>query len=421
MAMTPPRTPDPAAQRELDVVVFGATGFVGRLLAAHLAEHAPEGVRIGLAGRSADKLATVRSGLPARAQEWPLVVADAQDPASLADLASRTRVVATTVGPYTRYGLPLVQACAEAGTDYADLTGEVLFVRQSIDRFHEVAERTGARIVHACGFDSVPSDLAVLLLAEQARADGAGELQDTVLHLVSMKGGVSGGTIDSARAQLEATASDGSLKHLLDDPYSLSPDRAAEPELGDERDRMIPGREPLLDRWVAPFVMAPFNTRIVRRSNSLTGWQYGRRFRYREVMGVGTSPLAPALAAGVTAGVAVGMAGMAFGPTRKVLDRVLPSPGDGPSEKARRNGHFRVEVVSRTSTGARYTSTVAAKGDPGYAATAVMQGESALCLALDRDRLPDAAGVLTPATAMGSALADRLRAQGFEISVRRDA
>lgn len=407
-------------ERDLDVVVFGATGFVGGLLAAHLAEHAPEGVRIGLAGRSADKLARVRDGLPERAADWPLLAADAADPVSLTTLARQTRVVATTVGPYARYGLPLVEACAEAGTDYCDLTGEVLFVRQSIDRFDEAAKASGARIVHACGFDSIPSDLGVLAAAEQARADGEGELEDTVLHVVSMKGGVSGGTIDSARAQLEAVSKDGSLKKLVFDPYSLSPDRSAEPELGDERDRTTPGKEPLLDRWVAPFVMAPFNTRIVRRSNALSDWSYGRRFRYREVMGVGSSPLAPVLATGITAGLGAGMAGLAFAPTRKLLDKVLPKPGEGPSEQARRNGHFRIEVVTRTSTGARYTATVAAKGDPGYAATAVMQGESALCLALDRERLPDAAGVLTPATAMGDALADRLRAQGFEISVRRD-
>lgn len=407
--------------RDLDVVVFGATGFVGRLLAGHLAAHAPEGVRIGLAGRSADKLAATRADLPPRAADWPLLVADVQDPASLREMARRTRVVATTVGPYARYGLPLVEACALAGTDYCDLTGEVLFVRESIDRFHETARQSGARIVHSCGFDSVPSDLGVLAVADQARADGAGELQDTVLDVVSLKGGVSGGTIDSARSQLEAVAQDSALKKLVLDPYSLSPDRGAEPDPGDARDRMLPGRDPQLGRWVAPFVMSAFNTRIVRRSNALTDWSYGRGFRYREVMSVGSSPLAPVLATGVTVGLAAGMAGLAFGPTRRVLDRVLPKPGDGPSEQARAKGHFRVEVVTTTSTGARYVATVAAKGDPGYAATAVMQGESALCLALDRDRLPAAAGVLTPATAMGTALADRLRAQGFQISVRRDA
>ena len=407
--------------RDHDVVVFGATGFVGRLLAAHLAEHAPDDARIALAGRSAEKLERVARELPERARDWPRLVADVQDPASLERLARSARVVATTVGPYLRYGLPLVQACAVAGTDYCDLTGEVLFVRQSIDRFHETARTSGARIVHACGFDSVPSDLAVLLAAEQAKADGEGELEGTVLHVVSMKGGVSGGTIDSARAQVEAVSADGDAKRLVADPYSLSPDRSAEPDLGDERDRMTVGKDPDLGRWTGPFVMAPFNTRIVRRSNALSGWSYGRRFRYREVMGFGASPVAPLLATGVTAGLAAGLAGMSFGPTRAVLDRILPSPGEGPGEAARRSGHFRIEVVARTSTGARYTATVAAKGDPGYAATAVMQGESALCLALDRDRLPDAAGVLTPATAMGAALADRLRARGFEISVLRDA
>jgi short subunit dehydrogenase-like uncharacterized protein len=211
------------------------------------------------------------------------------------------------------------------------------------------------------------------------------------------------------------------MRRLVADPYSLSPDRSAEPELGDEQDRLTVTKDPELGRWTGSFVMAPFNTRIVRRSNALTGYAYGRRFRYREVMGYGRSPLAPLVAAGVTTGLAAGMAGMAFGPTRRLLDKVLPAPGTGPSEAVRERGHFRIEVVARTSTGARYTATVAAKGDPGYAATAVMQGESALCLVLDRDRLPERAGVLTPATAMGSALADRLRAQGFEITVRRDS
>ena len=416
--MSAPRDPDVG---DLDVVVFGASGFVGRLLPAHLAGAAPDGLRIGLAGRSADRLAAVRAGLPARAADWPLVVADVQDAASLAELAGRARVVATTVGPYQRHGLPLVAACATAGTDYVDLTGEVLFVRQSIDRWHTVAVESGARIVHACGFDSVPSELGVLLCAEQAAAEGAGTLEDTVLHVKSAAGGFSGGTIDSMRAQLDAVAGDPALRRLVADPYSLSPDRSAEPELGDEQDRLTVTKDPELGRWTGSFVMAPFNTRIVRRSNALTGYAYGRRFRYREVMGYGRSPLAPLVAAGVTTGLAAGMAGMSFGPTRALLDRVLPAPGTGPTQQVRERGHFRIEVVARTSTGARFTATVAAKGDPGYTATAVMQGESALCLALDRDRLPDRAGVLTPATAMGLPLADRLRAQGFEIGVRRDA
>ena len=406
--------------RDLDVVVFGATGFVGRLTAEHLAAAAPRDVRIGLAGRSRDRLQAVRDGLGDRAADWPLLVADSADDASLARLAGATTVVATTVGPYARYGLPLVRACAAAGTHYADLTGEVLFVRRSIDAAHETAVGTGARIVHSCGFDSVPSDLGVLLAAEQARADGAGELTDTTLLLVSARGGVSGGTVDSVRGLVDEARSSGEARRLLADPYSLSPDRPAEPDLGGERDSFGVRRESALDgRWTAPFVMASFNTRIVRRSNALTGWAYGRGFRYREVMGVGRSPLAPVLAGAVAAGVGGLLAGLALPPTRFVLDRVLPAPGEGPGEKARQAGHFRTETTAGTTGGARYRATVAAKGDPGYAATAVMLGESALALALDGERLPDRAGVLTPATGIGQPLVDRLRDAGMTLEVER--
>jgi short subunit dehydrogenase-like uncharacterized protein len=407
--------------RDLDIVVFGASGFVGRLLAGHLARAAPAGLRIGLAGRSADRLSAVRDGLGPRAADWPLVVADVQDAGSLAELAGRARVVATTVG-----AVPALWPAAGRGLRHRrdrlrrpDRRGAVR-APEHRSLGHGGGE-SGARIVHACGFDSVPSELGVLLCAEQAAAEDAGTLEDTVLQVKALNASVSGGTIDSMRVELDAVATDPAMRRLMADPYSLSPDRTAEPALGDEQDRYTVTRDPELGRWTGSFVMAPFNTRIVRRSNALSGYAYGRRFRYREVMGYGRSPLAPVLAAGFTAGLAATLAGMSFGPTRAVLDRVLPAPGSGPSEAARDRGYFRMEVVARTSTGARFTATVAAKGDPGYKATAVMQGESALCLALDRDRLPERAGVLTPATAMGLALADRLRAQGFEISVRRDA
>lgn len=405
-----------STERDLDLVLHGATGFVGRLTAAHLAAHAPPDVRIGLSGRDAGRLAAARDALGERARDWPLLVTDAHDDDALAALAAQTRVVATTVGPYARHGLPLVQACAAAGTHYADLAGEVLFVRRSIDAAHEAAAASGARIVHACGFDAVPSDLGVLLLAERAEADGAGALADTTLELRTIRGGVSGGTIDSLRNQVDEVAADATQRRLAADPYALSPDRAAEPDLGDESDLVGVVRHPLLERWVAPFVMAPFNTRIVRRSNALQDWRYGRRFRYDEVMGAGDTPFAPVLAAG-TAGIAAVTGGMAFGPTRAVLDRILPAPGDGPGERARRTGRFRVDVHTRTTRGGRYTATAAASGDPGYAATAVMLGESALALALDAERLPAATGVLTPATGLGMVLVERLRGQGFTLSV----
>ena len=402
---------------ELDVVVYGATGFVGRLTAEHLAEHAPDGARIGLAGRSLPRLMAVRDGLGPRAADWPLLVADSGDRAALDEMVGRTKVVATTVGPYLKYGAELAAACAESGTHYCDLTGEALFVRDVADRNHETATRTGARIVNACGFDSIPSDLGVLMLHERAVADGAGDLEDTVLVVEAVRGGISGGTLDSMRTVIDEMKGDAAKRKVLLDPYALSPDRSAEPELG-ERDGMGVKREADLDgTWTAPFVMAVFNTRIVRRSNALTGWAYGRRFRYREVVGTGRSPLAPLLAGATAVGTAGLGIGMALPPTRWVLDRVLPSPGEGPSESTRTNGFFRVRVRTRTSSGRRYDSVVAAQGDPGYAATAVMLGESALCLALDGDRLPTAAGVLTPATAMGAALVDRLRAAGFTMTV----
>jgi short subunit dehydrogenase-like uncharacterized protein len=407
-----------SAERELDIVLYGATGFVGALTAKYLAEHAPADARIGLGGRSPDKLERLRDRLGKRAAEWPIVVADSSDEAAVGELAKRTRTVATTVGPYAKYGMPLLGACAEAGTHYADLTGEALFMRQAIDRFHSVAAGTGARIVHACGFDSIPSDLGVQTLHEAVRADGDGELGETTTVVVGLRGGVSGGTVDSLRGMLDEARRSKEARRLLLDPYSLSPDRDAEPDHGAERDISGVSRDSGTGRWLAPFIMASLNTRVVRRSNSLQGWAYGRGFRYREVLSTGSDLLAPAKAAAVAGGLGAIVAGMSFPPTRAVLDRVLPSPGEGPGEEARRKGFFKFEISTRTPSGARYVATAAGQGDPGYQATAVMFGESALCLALDGSRLPEAAGVLTPATAMGSVLADRLRAAGQTYEAR---
>jgi short subunit dehydrogenase-like uncharacterized protein len=404
--------------RELDVVVFGATGFTGRLVAGYLAAHAPAGVRVGLAGRSADRLAGVRAELGEAAAAWPLVVADSADPASLAALARAARVVVSTVGPYRRQGLALVEACATAGTDYTDLTGEVLFIRDSIDRCHEAAAQTGARIVHSCGFDSVPSDLGVLLLHQAAGADGAGALRDTTLVVTALKGGVSGGTLASMMDQLDEVRAAPGLGRLVDDPYALSPDRDAEPDLGDERDLGRLSYDAALRMWLGPFAMAGINTRVVRRSNALQGWAYGREFRYREVTGFGSGPAAPLRGTAVSAAFRSLEAGLAFGPSRALLGRLLPSPGQGPSDKARRTGYFRIQVHTRTESGTRYLAAVEAQGDPGYAATSVMLSQSALCLALDRDRLPARAGVLTPAAAMGAPLISRLSTAGLTLTAR---
>src|SRR3954453_16722517 len=410
-----------ADTRTHDLVVYGATGFVGRLTAAYLAEHAPDGARIALAGRSRERLEGVRNRLGGRAVNWPVLVADSFDRAALDEIARSACTVATTVGPYAKYGMALVGACADAGTHYADLTGEVLFIRETAQRFSQPARRSGARIVHSCGFDSIPSDLGVQILHDRVRADGEGELEDTTFVLAGVKGAISGGAYASLKAGIDDLRRHPALRKIVDEPYSLTPDREKEPDLGKEPDLHGPLREDELGGWMAPFVMASFNTRVVRRSNALQDWAYGRRLRYRELMRTGPGPVGLAKAAGITAGLGVAVGTIALPPTRALVDRFLPAPGEGPSEKTRSNGYFRIEVHTRTSTGARYVAHVAAQGDPGYAATAVMLGESALSLALDGDKLPVAAGVLTPATAMNGALADRLRAAGFSLEVSRQA
>ena len=414
-----------AEQREFDIVLYGATGFVGKLTAEYLARRGGD-ARIALAGRSPDKLLAVRESLGESAASWPILNADASSPSSLNDMAARTRVVVTTVGPYSRYGLPLVAACAAAGTDYADLTGEATFVRQSIDDYHKEAVDTGARIVHACGFDSVPSDMSVFALYRRAEQDGTGELGDTNFVVRAMRGGVSGGTAASGVEIFRASSNDPNTRRLLEDPYTLTQDRAVEPELGAQPD--LPwrrGREiaPELEgTWTTGFFMALYNTRIVRRSNGLLDYAYGKRFRYAEHMSVGSSVLAPVISAVASAAnngvVALGTRFFRFVP-RRLVERIVPKPGTGPSEEARDKGYYRAETYTTTTGGARYLARMSQQGDPGYKATSVMLGECALALALDRDKLSDLHGVLTPAAAMGDALLARFPAAGIELETER--
>lgn len=417
-------------ERDFDIVLFGATGFAGRLTAGHLATEAAPGVRIALAGRSLERLAAVAADLGDAAAGWPLLVVDATDEDAVRDLAGRSRVVVTTVGPYITYGRSLARACAAAGTHYCDLTGEVLFVHQSIADNHEVAQQSGARIVHACGVDSIPSDLGVMLTAEAAGEDGA-ELGSTHLAVKSFKGGASGGTVDTMATQAAQMRSDAGARRIVADRWALA-------EGG--RPARTPGsREPspsgvfgLLDKVVkaspvkrdaegghftGPFVMASFNTRIVARSASLLG--YGTGFRYAEFTDYGSGPRGAVTAGAVTTALGLGLAGMAFSPTRSLLGRVLPSPGEGPSEETMASGRFRMVITAEATNGARYRTTVAAPYDPGYGGTAIMLGQAALALAEDGDALPDAAGVLTPATAIGRPLVERLRGHRFTLETAR--
>lgn len=412
------------AERELDIVLYGATGFVGKLTAQYLAR-AGDGARIALAGRSTERLREVRNTLGDAAADWPLLTADASQPATLKAMAEQTQVV-TTVGPYAKYGLALVEACATAGTDYADLTGEPQFMRTSIDLFHKQAIDTGARIVHACGFDSIPSDLSVYALHRKTTEDGTGELGDTTFVLREFRGGFSGGTVASMTELLRDASSDPHVRRLLSDPYSLSTDRGAEPDVGPQPD--LPWRRgsaiapELAGAWTAGFLMAASNTRVVRRSNALQDWAYGRRFRYSEAMNVGQSFVAPVASAALT-----GVLTATFGLgsrffkllPRRLVERVAPKPGTGPSEAARERGYYKAETYTTTTTGARYVATMAQRGDPGYKATSVLLGESGLALALDRDRLSDLRGVLTPAAAMGDALLARFPGAGVSLHTTR--
>lgn len=405
------------SSREHDLVLYGATGFVGRLIAAYIAEHAPAGMRVGLAGRSTSRLEAVRRQLPAAAHGWALIEADSADADSIAAMAATTRVLFTTVGPYAKHGLPVVEACARAGTHYADLAGEVSFIREAIDRYDDLAKMNGARIVHSCGYDSVPSDLAVLLLHQAAEADAAGGLAEVQL-VATAKAGISGGTLESMRGQLDAMRSNSALRSLVADPYALSPDRTREPTTPQPPDAG-PVHRSDDGTWTAPFIMAPFNTRIVRRSNALQDWAYGRSLQYGEVMGVAPGPAGAVTARAMALGLRSFMGAMAFPPSRKVLDRFPPAPGAGPSTGTQRAGWFHSQVAARTESGQRYQAIAAGPGDPGYAATAVMAGESALALALDGDRLPAAKGSLTPATALGNVLIQRLRAAGHTYQVTK--
>ena len=403
--------------RELDLVLFGATGFTGRLVAEFIAtKHA--GLRWALGGRSRDKLERVRAELIAKepsAKDVAIVVADSLDPAAMADVARRARVVCSTVGPYALYGAPLVAACAEFGTAYCDLTGEVDWMRGMIDAHHARAMATGARIVPACGFDSIPSDLGVLVLGAHLRDRGR-QLVAARLRVVRMKGGVSGGTFASGLAMAERAGRDRETRRILADPYALNPE--GERTGPDRSDKLAPHKDAATGHWLAPFVMAGTNTRVVRRSHALSGFPHGRDFRYEEVsdMGAGVAGYARATAMSAALGAFVGAA--ALGPTRRLLARVVTQPGSGPSEEKRKGGSFGIVIDGTADDGSVTHVRVEADKDPGYGATAIMLGQSALALCEPLEGV-SRGGLLTPATApgLGLLLVDRLRAEGFRFEV----
>lgn len=414
------------AHRAHDVVLFGATGFVGKLTAIYLADNAPAGTHIALAGRNRDKLETLRTEIAAThpaAADFPLVIADSKDEESLRAMAESTRVVISTVGPYLRFGEKLTAACAAAGTHYVDLCGETLFMRQTINNHNATAQATGARIVQPCGFDSVPSDIGMLLLHEEAKKHSPSTLNDATM-IVKMKGGLSGGTIDSIRNQFSEVDKNPELGKVIADPYTLSPDRAAEPDLGKQPDHGFLaldeyGQE---DAFAGPFVMASCNTRVVRRSNALLGYAYGPHTRYREFLYTGKGLKGRAMSYAMGAGLEVGIKIIQNEKLRPKLSKWIPEPGEGPSEESRENGFFRTTHFGTLSDGKRISSTMEMQADPGYKGTSLLLGEAALTLALHENELPKVAGsetgggVLTPATGLGLPYVERLRAAGVKFS-----
>ncbi len=404
--------------REHDIVLFGASGFTGRLTAAHLVRtHLGAGLRLALAGRDREKIARIREELaeetPA-ARDVPILVADAHDRAALDRVAASARVVATTVGPYARYGETLVAACAAAGTHYADLTGEVTFLRRMIDRHDAEAKQSGARLVPTCGYDSIPSDLGTRFVFDAYR-ERYGEDPRALVHAAGeSKGGASGGTIASMLTLFDEAGRDPAVRRLLADPYAL----VDGPRGTDGRDPLGVGHSKELGLWTGPFVMAAVNSRVVRRTSAILAREgrggYGDA-RYEEVMSTGKG-LGGALAAtALTVGFAGAVGALAIGPVRRfIAARFLPKPGEGPSEELRKSGYF-VSRFAASGPAGVVRATMRGEGDPGYDATSRLLGESAMCLAFDG--LDSPGGMRTPASTMAAPLLARLRAQRFSLEL----
>lgn len=396
-------------QADLDLIVWGATGFTGRLVVEYLLERYGVGktVRWAIAGRSQAKLDALKTEMGKPASGLLVITADSHDPDTLRALVRRTRVIITTVGPYAKYGSELVAACVENGTHYCDLAGEPQWIRKMIDQHEEGASKSGARIVHACGFDSIPSDIGVYYLQQEAQRKFGEPCSRVKMRVRAMKGSASGGTIASMMNAIEEARADREVARILVNPYSLCPPGARKGP--DKRDQSGPVMDKDLDVWTAPFVMAGVNTKVVRRSNALMNAAYGPEFSYQEAMSTGAGTSGYLKAMQITLGLGGLMLAGSVGVLRAGMQKLfLPKPGEGPSKDEREKGFYNIVMLGKTSSGKTIRVKVRGDRDPGYGSTSKILGECGVCLALDE--LPVEGGFWTPASAMGDALLKRLPA-----------
>ncbi len=411
MAKTPSKSTK-TASRTYDVVLYGATGFVGRQTAAYFANYQglPKGFQWAVAGRSESKLQAVLKECGAKSAG--IVVAEAHDADAMDALARSAKVVLSTAGPFALYGSTLVEACVRNGTHYVDITGETPWVRGLIDRHHTQAQSTGTRIIPMCGFDSIPSDISAFL-AQQAMQEQYGEKCVSVKTAFSVRGGFNGGTLASALNLVAKGEADIAANPFLLNPAGTEPDNVSK-----HTDVVLPRRDADFSAWLGPFFMAVANTRVVRRSAALLG--YGKDFSYQEYLRFGRGPVAALASTAVSAGSVFAQIALKSSAVVSLATKLAPPPGSGPSEESMNNGSFRCLWVGKSDSGRIVRGVVADKGDPGNRATTKMVCEAALALALQTEALPGGAkggGVLTPASGLGQVLVDRLRKAGMTLQV----
>ncbi|OEY95045.1 saccharopine dehydrogenase [Acinetobacter proteolyticus] len=397
-----------------DLVVFGATSFVGQILTRYLAEYLAtqkEQIRWAIAGRSQQKLQQVKDTLGTVGQVVPILVADASNPSELDALCAQTRVVVSTVGPYALYGEPLIQACVNNGTDYCDLTGETQWIKHMITKYATQAQQSGARIVHCCGFDSVPSDMGVYYLQQQAQQQFNAPATQVSMRVKTLKGGASGGTVASLINVIQEAAADPALRKDLLNPYILCPTDHG----NTQRQIYIKTAkfDPDFNTWIAPFVMAAVNERVVQRSNALSGNAYGNNFRYNEAILTGEGLKGRLKALAVVSGLGAFMLAAVSKPISQVMERyLLPKPGEGPTPEQQLAGRFDLRFVGKTDAGQSLKIKVTGDRDPGYGSTGKMLGQAALSLAIDHakdsEKPTPQGGFWTPATMFDDRFIQRL-------------